>query len=250
MRYINRITSKEKISDGMSPARVYKCQMDEATYYLKVIDKVFSKTTYSVRREAAVMQWLADKLNVPKLVESGQIEDNEYLIMSELKGQHIDDFVTTPLQYITYLVQAIKLLWTVDISDCKFSSRLDFRLQELDYLLKNNLADVDLANWQDTTNFTKPEELYSWLCNSRLPEELAFSHGDIGANFFVADGEILFYDLARCGIADKWVDIALCVRDIRDYYPDSEYEKIFFDMLGVEPDYKKIDYYILLDEMF
>ena len=76
------------------------------------------------------------------------------------------------------------------------------------------------------------------------------SHGDIGANFFIADNEIYFYDLARCGIADKWIDIAFYFRDIRDYYPDSDYERIFFEMLGIEPDYKKINYYILLDEMF
>lgn len=249
MRYIDRIFSKEKCSDGMSPAEVYKCRIDEATYYLKVIDKVFSQTTYSVRREAEAMQWMADKLNVPELMEYGQIEENEYLIMSEIRGRHIDEFVETPLQYITYLVKAIKLLWSIDISSCKFSSRLDIRLQELDYLLKNNLADVDRTNWS-TTSFTEPEELYSWLCNNRLPEELVFSHGDIGANFFVADGEIYFYDLARCGVADKWIDIALCVRNIRDYYPDSDYERVFFEMLGVEPDDQKIDYYILLDEMF
>ena len=107
-----------------------------------------------------------------------------------------------------------------------------------------------MANWQNTTNFKKPEELYSWLCNNRLPEELVFSHGDMAGNFFVVDGEIYFYDLARCGVADKWIDIAFCVRDIRDYYPDSDYERVFFEMLGIQPDYEKIDYYILLDEMF
>lgn len=250
MKYINRITSVEKSLEGMSPAEVYKCRIDETTYYLKTINKVFSQTTYSVKREAAVMRWLTDKLNVPEVLEYGETEDSEYLIMSEIRGRHIDDFAETPLQYISYLVKAIKQLWSINISQCNFSSRLDMRLQELDYLLQRNLADVDAVNWQDTTNFTKPEELYLWLCNNRPPEELVFSHGDIGANFFVADGEIYFYDLARCGIADKWQDIAFCVRDIRDYYPDANYERIFFEMLGIEPDYPKIDYYILLDEMF
>lgn len=250
MKYIDKITSKEICSDGMSPAKVYKCQIDKSSYYLKMIDTIFSPTTYSVYREAAVMRWLADKLKVPKLAEYGQIDNNEYLIMSEIKGQHIDNFIKTPLQYITYLVKALKQLWSIDISDCEFSSRLDMRLQELDYLLNHNLADIDIKNWQNTTVFTKPEELYLWLCNNKPVEELAFSHGDIGANFFIVDGEIYFYDLARCGVADKWVDIALCIRNIRDYYPNSNYEKMFFEMLGITPDYKKIDYYILLDEMF
>lgn len=250
MRYIDRITEKEKSPDGMSPAEVYRCQLDGATYYLKMIDKLFSNTTYSVRREAEVMQWLADKLHVPALLEYGQVEEKEYLIMGEIKGRHIDDFAGTPMQYLTYLVKALRQLWSVDISRCGFSSRLDFRLQELNYLLEHHLADVNMTNWQDTTDFAGPEELYSWLCNNRPPEELAFSHGDIGANFFIVGEEPYFYDLARCGVADKWLDIAFCVRDIRDYYPGTEYERIFFEMLGIEPDYRKIEYYILLDEMF
>lgn len=39
-------------------------------------------------------------------------------------------------------------------------------------------------DWQDTTNFTNPEELYKWLCDNKPPEEPVFTHGDIGANFF------------------------------------------------------------------
>ena len=57
------------------------------------------------------------------------------------------------------------------------------------------------------------------------------------------NGEIFFYDLARMGIADRWVDTAFAVRDIRKECPD--YEQRFFDKLGVEPNYEKINYYII-----
>lgn len=250
MKYLNRIIKQEKCTEGMSPATVYKCEIDGTCCYLKTINKAFAGTTYSVKREAEVMQWLADKLHVPQLLESGETDYSEYLIMSEIYGQHIDSFAEEPLQYISYLAKAIKLLQGIDISNCSFTSNLDFRLKELNYLLENNLADVDVSHWEETTEFKEPCELYKWLCENKPQEELVFSHGDIGANFFVKDGEIYFYDLARCGIADKWMDIAFCVRDIRDYFPDSKYEKMFFDMLGVEPNYEKINYYILLDEMF
>lgn len=250
MKYFNRITTLNKCTDGMSPADVFRCQIDGTHYYLKKISTAFSQTTYSVKREAEIMQWLSDKLNVPKVVESGQIGDHEYLIMSEINGKHIDSFADEPLKYITYMVKAIQTLQAIDISDCPFLSTVDFRLKELDYLLSNGLADVEISHWQDSTEFTEPQELYKWLCDNKPQEELVFTHGDIGANFFVNDNELYFYDLARCGIADKWMDIAFCVRDIREYYPDSDYEKLFFEMLGIEPDYEKIDYYILLDEMF
>lgn len=250
MAYIDEIVILEKCSEGMSPAEVYKCQLKDTVCYLKRIDEIFSATTYSVKREAELMMWLSGKLKVPEVIEYGTQGHSEYLIMSEIKGKHIDCFVNEPIKYIECLVKAIHQLQAIDIVNCPFSSRIDFRLKELQYLLNNQLADVDASNWQDTTEFDNPLELYKWLCENKPQEELCFSHGDIGANFFVSDDGICFYDLARCGIADKWLDIAFCVRDIRDYYPDSEYEKLFFSMLGLEPDYTKINYYILLDEMF
>lgn len=250
MKYLDRITNCEKDAEGMSPANVYKCEIDGECCYLKTIDKAFAGTTYSVKREAEIMQWLSGKVNVPQLLECGEKDNDEYLIMSEIGGRHIDDFVNEPIQYIIYLAKAVKSLQTIDISQCPFVSNLEVRLNELEYLLKNNLADVDPSHWEETTKFRDPQELYKWLCDNKPQEEYVFTHGDICANFFVKDDEIYFYDLARCGIADKWMDIAFCIRDIRDYFPNSKYEKLFFEILGMEPDYKKIDYYILLDEMF
>ena len=250
MRYLKKISEQIKCTEGMSPAEVLKCKIDEKKVYLKRIDKIYAQTTYSVIREAEVMQWLKGKLNVPDVLEHGYDKNLEYMIMSEISGKHIDDFAEEPLQYILNLVKAIKLLHSVDISNCPFISNLDTRLNELRYLLDNNLADTNVSNWENTTIFTEPEELYEWLLNNKPHEDFVFSHGDIGANLFIQNNELFFYDLARCGIADKWLDIAFCVRDIRDYFPGSNYEKMFFDMLGIEPDYKKIEYFILLDELF
>lgn len=249
MKHIDDILVQEKDAVGMSAAEVYKCAIEEHIVYLKKIDEKYAQTTYSVKRETEVMLWLADKLNVPKVIEYGQKENAEYLIMSELKGKSIDEFVENPKQYITYLVNAIKLLHSVDISNCPFLSRVDMRLEELDYLLKNNLADTDISNWEDSTEFTDPQELYKWLCDNKPQEELVFSHGDI-SNLMIEKDEIYFFDLARCGIADKWLDISMCVREIRNYYHNPDFEELFFEMLGMKPDHEKINYYLLLDEMF
>lgn len=148
------------------------------------------------------------------------------------------------------LVRAIKLLHAVSISDCPFTSDIKMRLKELDYLLASDLADVDISNWQDATDFTEPQELYRWLRENKPQEDFVFSHGDLGANIFIKDDEIYFYDLARCGVADRWLDVAFCVRDIREYYPNFDYERVFFELLNIKPDYERIDYYILLYEMF
>ena len=58
-----------------------------------------------------------------------------------------------------------------------------------------------------------------------------------------------FIDLGRAGKADKWYDIAFCVREIRDF-KEEKYIDEFFALLEIEPDWDKISYFILLDELF
>lgn len=140
----------------------------------------------------------------------------------------------------------------IDISDCPYTNSLDSRLAELDYLLNNDLADVDCENWEEDTPFKDPRELYDFLKTEKPEEELVFSHGDLGdSNIFVKDGKVSgFIDLGRSGRADKWYDIAFCVRSIREDIGEEQYVELFFDLLGIKPDWEKIKYYILLDELF
>ena len=128
MRYIDEIQILGKCSEGMSPAEVYKCQLKNTVCYLKKIDDIFSKTTYSVKREAEMMMWLSDKLKVPDVIEYGVREHSEYLIMSELRGKHIDCFIDHPIKYIECLVNALHQLQAIDIRNCPFSSKIDVRL--------------------------------------------------------------------------------------------------------------------------
>ena len=77
---------------------------------------------------------------------------------------------------------------------------------------------------------------------------------------FQHEGRLCGYiDLGRTGIADKWCDIALCYRDLSNdfgglYYGGRAHEgyddMLLFRELCLEPDWEKIRYYILLDELF
>lgn len=250
MKLIDKISSLKKDTIGMSAATVYRCAVKNTSVYLKEIDKIYAPTTYSVKRESKMMQWLDGKINVPKVLEYGESQNNEYLIMSELPGETIDNFSDKPEKFISYYVKALKILWNIDTKDCPFDSSVNMRLSELRYLLDNNLAYTDDDDWEDSTSFESPEEFYNWLRSNKPEEELVFSHGDI-SNIYISDGEVYFFDLARCGKCDKYQDIALAVREIRHFYNNNkEYEKMFFEMLDIIPDYDKINYYLLLDEMF
>jgi aminoglycoside phosphotransferase len=231
----------------MSAAEVAACRADNKHVFIKSIDVKYAHTTYSVKREQQVVRWLRGRLNVPEIYDFGVEQNREYMIMSRLEGIHIDDFQNNPPAYVAHMANAIKLVQSVDISDCAFDSRIATRLSELKWLIDNNLASLD--DWEDTTRFSDPYALYQWLCDHKPSEALTFSHGDITANFFVHGFDYFFYDWGRAGVADKWMDIAFCVKTIREF-EDKGYEDRFFERLNIEPDYEKIDYFILLDEMF
>lgn len=65
-------------------------------------------------------------------------------------------------------------------------------------------------------------------------------------------------DLGRAGVADPWIDIALCSRSLEHnyngFYGGKHYEgyknTMLFEALGIRPDWERIRYYILLDELF
>jgi len=237
-------------NDGMSPAEVVKIKTQDGIFYLKSTQENFSNTTYSVRREKEVVEWLNGKLPIPQIIDAGIESGREFLIMSELKGKRMDKFIRKPEVYVTHLVNAIKQLQAVDITNCPFNSSIDIRLAELKYLLDNGLASIDTGDWEKSTTFINPAELYKWLCENRPAEEFVFSHGDVVANLFTNDSGYYFYDLGRGGMADKWLDIAFCVRDIRYLKNSKKHEDMFFELLNIKPNYPQIEYFILLDEMF
>ena len=75
--------------------------------------------------------------------------------------------------------------------------------------------------------------------------------------FFTKTGISGFIDLGDAGVGDRWRDIALCHRSLRHNMSGkyaSKERKIdadrLFDALGVKPDAEKLQWYLLLDELF
>lgn len=99
-----------------------------------------------------------------------------------------------------------------------------------------------------------------WLKKNKPKQELVFSHGDLCLPYiFLKDGRVSsFIDLGDSGIGDKWRDIALCYRSLKHNF-DGTYggravedfnPNWLFEVIGLKPDWEKLRYYILLDELF
>ncbi|MBR5739313.1 MAG: aminoglycoside 3'-phosphotransferase [Lachnospiraceae bacterium] len=251
-------------TDG-KPCRANHTGMSGAEIFV-FEDQVLKIVPYSRDNEETirVMRWLEGKLPVPKVLCYEETAGKQYLLMSKVPGKMACDryFLEHSEELLKLLSEALKRCSAVDVSDCPRVRDLDAQLAEGRCRVENGLIDTEDAEPETfgEGGFKDPEELLHWLENNRPPFEPVFSHGDFCLpNVFFEDGKVSgFIDLGRAGISDKWQDIALCYRSLKHntdgtyggkVYPDFEPERLF-DALGIEPDWEKIRYYILLDELF
>ena len=224
------------------------------------IDKICEES----ENEKEVMLWLKGKLPVPEVICHEIYNGRSYLLMSKLPGVMSCDksYLTKPQELTGILATGLKMLWETDISNCSYHFNLDRKLEMARYNVEHDLVDVDNVD-PDTfgeNGFESPKHLLDWLVHNRPEEDIVLSHGDYCLpNIFINDGKISgFLDLGKTGCADRYQDIALCYRSLKDNYegkyaggtyegfnPDS-----LFNQLGIDPDWGKINYYILLDELF
>lgn len=210
------------------------------------------------------MRWLEGKLPAPKILAFELQEEKSFLLMSRVQGEVAcaEYYLEHPQVLLKALADALKMCWAVDISDCPNIRDLDAELAEGKYRVENDLVDVD--NAEPTTfgegGFESPEHLLEWLEENRPEPENVFSHGDFCLpNVLLVDGKVNgFIDLGDAGVGDKWRDIALCYRSLKHNFDGTFGGKVYedfkpdllFEALGMEPDWEKLNYYILLDELF
>lgn len=240
---------------GMSGSEIY--------IFDDMILKV-ERHTKSVDKMIDMLTWLEGKVLAPKVICYEVMDDKSYILMTKIKGKMACDeyYLENPKILLKLLADALKSLWAVDISDCPRTRDIDQELKEARYRVENNLVDTDNCE-PDTFSekgFKSPEGLLLWLENNRPTYEPCLSHGDfcLPNVFFENDKLSGFIDLGDAGIGDKWRDIALLYRSLKHnfdgtfggkVYPDFNPDMLF-EALGIEPDFEKLRYYTLLDELF
>ncbi len=250
------IGNKSGIQDniGLSGASVY--------IFEEMVLKI-QNNSKEADNEYTMMLWLNQKLPVPKIIEYDKTNKYSYLLMSKCPGVTAcsDAMMTSPKQQSELLARALEEIWDVDWKDCPSDCSLDNKLLQAEYNVCNGLINVSDCE-QETFckhGFSSPETLLYWLKENKPEEELFLSHGDFCLpNVFFENGELSgLIDLGRMGVADKWCDIALCYRSLRNNYNGrytghrlSGYDESYlFNALQINIDWDKIRYYMLLDEL-
>jgi len=218
----------------------------------------------SVERQVQMMQWLEGKVPIPRVLAYEVENEKSYLLMSKMSGEMscATYYLEHPQILLEALANGLKMLWEVDVRDCPCVRSLDVVLEEARVRVENQLVDVDDVEPETfgEDGFENPEHLLEWLESHRPSFEPVLSHGDYCLpNIFLENGNVKgFIDLGKTGVGDKWNDIALCYRSLKHNFDGTYGGKVYvdfkpdmlFEKLGIEPDWDKIKYYLLLDELF
>ncbi|MDO5569358.1 MAG: aminoglycoside 3'-phosphotransferase [bacterium] len=237
----------EEISIGCSDSTVFRITSDNGIYFLKITKNGLLTNEYKK------LKWLSTKTIVPKIILHEVIDDKEFLLTESLEGEMVcsNFYLQNPSLGIPIIIDAFDELKKVDIIDCPFNVSLDYKLNLVKYNLDNNLINIDEIDVSIKNKYKTLQGIYDYLIKNRFDEELCFSHGDISLpNIFAKNGSFSgFIDVGDCGIADKWFDIAIATRTIIRNYGE-EYLKDFYKGINIIPDKFKINYYLLMMELY
>lgn len=253
----NYIARKDFQTDsiGKSDARVYV--FEDIVLKMQPISE-------ESENELQMMRWLNGKISVPSIIEHICESGFSYLIMTKCTGQMscAERYMKNPIEQAELIAGALHQVWNIPTEDCPCNWSIEKRLQQAS---KNVISgNVNVADAQPNTfgsnGFKSPEHLLNWLIDNKPTEAQVVSHGDFCMpNIFVNDtGLTGLIDLGKAGVADKWQDIAICYRSLLNNYSGvyngikyaGFQDRMLFDALEMEPDWDRIRYYILLDELF
>jgi len=240
-----------KVTIGESSAKTYRLQRRRyPTIYLK-IDQKWPRR--ELLEEKKVLEWLSGKLPAASVLFFDEDDNYNYLLTSEIPGQNATELNgnISNIELVTLLAKGLRMIHGLTIDKCPFDRSLDREIEIARFNVKHNL--VDEKDFDYIRHGRTSEELYKELLLLKpLDEDLVFTHGDYCLpNILIYQRNIAgFVDLSKAGIADRYKDIALALRSIRSNLGVG-LEQSFFNEYGViEPDHKKIEYYMLLDEFF
>jgi aminoglycoside phosphotransferase len=251
---LTKYTSRQ-IFTGWSGAEVY--HFPDLAAYLKIAP---AESLSNLKREAEVLEWLADKLSVPEVLEFEEADGKHLLLLSEIKGVPASEYLETNRdnnesmrELVEKAAKVMRAMHDVARENCPLRQDLQIKLATAQENIRRGF--VDEGDFDKHNQGRTAENIYHELIEEKPgTEDLAFTHGDLCLpNFLISDGEITgFIDLDRGGVADRYQDIALFLRSFAlNMEIPMDVNETFCRAYGIDSlDEKKMYYYRLLDELF
>ena len=246
-----------RVAIGRSKAEVYCISRSgRPVYYLKGQPR-----GEDLARERDVLAWLNGRLNAPAIAMWQTYGERDYLLTTAIPGTDAATVQgTTPEMLVRAMAQGLRAVHRVASQGCPFDWSLDRMLE----MAKANItkghvdeSDFDLSRLGMTAADVYAPVLAKWPAAEPAPSGATstsgqvFTHGDASLpNVIIYRGQVSGYvDWGKAGIGDRYRDLAISVRSIRDNLGQG-LEGEFFHAYGLDPDWAKIEFYILMDEFF
>ncbi|HSL58239.1 MAG TPA: APH(3') family aminoglycoside O-phosphotransferase [Acidimicrobiales bacterium] len=247
------------VDDGRARAEVWRVEHpDRGRRYLKRTAPADAADPWEggTAVEAERLRWLAGRVAVPSVVAHATATDGSgWLLTEALGGADATDPVHhgAPERLVTALAQGLRRFHeALSIDACPFDTRLDVRLAAARQRIAAGRVDAD--DFDPLHRGQTPDDLLAVIEALRPPgdEDLVVVHGDYSfPNVILDRGEVIGYvDLGRCGVADRYLDLAVAATSIARNLGGHAVGP-FFEAYGIEwPDVVKLELYVLLDELF
>ncbi len=204
--------------------------------------------------EMVRLRWLADRLPVPRVVRFMATPDAAWLLTTALPGETAWQMLDREPQQAAVVVDALAAflgrLHAIPVATCPFVADHRYRLEQVRARIDAGLVDEDdfdaaRAGWSAERVWSAMQALLP------LSVDAVVTHGDYSLdNLLLCDGRVVgCIDVGRAGVADRYQDLAIlanCLGEFGDALPER-----MFDRYGIAaPDRAKIDFHLMLDELF
>ena len=237
------------VGPGQSGDLVARC----GDVFVKVTRRSQTWNARAMEREAEVLRWLAGRAPVPKVLWFGQVSEDLALVIEAAPGtavSHVGEPEAKAALVAT--IATLAALHATPIVDCPFDLRLSIKLAEA----QARVADGAV----DETDFD-PERLglsahQAWAqLTAKVPstEDLVLAHGDASLPNFIWNGgaQVIFIDVGRFGIADRYQDLSLFLRSAKRNHPQVDAVHLLARHYPLaDLDEALLDFYRFLDEFF
>lgn len=206
-----------------------------------------------VTDEMARLRWLAGHVAVPAVLQFDGTPDESWLLMTALPGRTAYQLLAADPGAGPAIVDALaaflRRLHAIPLAECPFTSGHAVRLFQARQRIDASLVDVD--DFDEARRGWSAEDVWTAMQQvlPRVPDAVV-THGDFSLdNILIADGAVTgCIDVGRAGIADRYQDLAILWNCLGEF---EGLQARLFDSYGISaPDQDKLDFHLMLDELF
>jgi aminoglycoside 3'-phosphotransferase-1 len=204
--------------------------------------------------EMVRLRWLATHLPVPVIAHFTTTLDEAWLLMTALPGetayQTLEARPSERDAVVDAMARFLRRFHAIPLAACPFISDHAHRLSQARQRIDASLVEED--DFDDERQGWTAEQVWQAL-HALLPfrSDPVVTHGDFSLdNLLISGGEVIgCIDVGRVGIADRYQDLAILWNCLGEF--DTGLQHRFLAQYGIaDPDKHKLDFHLMLDELF